>query len=127
MNILFIYNKTAELTAIEQNLTGAGHRMYLARNYPEASETLTRIKIDLIICDLLSEKIDGIQIMRRVKSSDNLSGIPFVLVSSALRDDEDLVFFRKLGVAAIIEKPLTYKGSGLTGTQIWFEKPHNFG
>ncbi len=110
MNILFIYNNLNELSAIEQNLINAGHKMYIARNYSEASDILLRIKIDLIICDLLSEKIDGIQILRRVKSSQNLSRIPFIILSSTLKDDEDIAFFKKLGAAAILEKPITYKG-----------------
>ncbi len=109
MNILFIYNNLSEINNIEQALNSGGHSIYTARNYNEASEVLLRVKIDLIICELISDRIDGIQILRRIKNSDNLANIPFVLVSSALKDEEDLSFFRKLGAISIIEKPLTYK------------------
>ncbi|MCX7959902.1 MAG: response regulator, partial [Deltaproteobacteria bacterium] len=109
MNILFIYNNLNEIKNIEQQINSAGHKIYTARNYKEASDVLLRIKTDIIFCELLSEKIDGIQILRRIKGSDNFVNIPFVFVSSTLRDEEDLSFFRKLGAESIIEKPITFK------------------
>ncbi|MGC9042572.1 MAG: response regulator [Myxococcota bacterium] len=109
MNLLFIYNNLSELKSIEQNLSSLNHKIYVVRNLQEAITTLSRIKIDIIFCDLLSERIDGIQILRKIKSSGSFSLIPLVLVSSSLTDEEDISFFRRLGALGIIEKPLTIK------------------
>lgn len=109
MNLLFIYYNLNELQPIEQNLSTLNHKVYAVRSFQDALDTLSRVKIDIIICDLLSERIDGIQILRKIKNLENYSNIPFVLASSSLRDEEDLAFFKKLGVYDIIEKPLNYK------------------
>jgi len=109
MNLLFIYNQVSELSQIEQGLSLQGHKIYVVRNLNDALNTLSRVKIDLILCELVSENIDGIQILRRFKTNQSLSSIPFVLISSVLTDDEDDKFFKKIGALGIIEKPITGK------------------
>lgn len=110
MNLLFIYNQMNELSSVEQNLSIQNHKIYISQNLNEAMNTLSRIKIDIIFCDLVSENIDGIQILRRFKTSQTLSAIPFVFISSALTDEEDDKFFKKMGALGTIEKPVTSKG-----------------
>lgn len=109
MNILFIYNNISELSAIEQHLRTLNHRIYVAMGLNDAIPTLSRIKIDLIFCDLLSDRIDGIKIMRTLKSSENFYSIPFVLISSSLFSEEDISFFRKIGALSVIEKPIKFR------------------
>lgn len=109
MDILFIYSNISELSTIEQHLRTLNHRIYVATGLNEAISTLSRIKIDLIFCDLLSERIDGIKIMRTLKSSENFCSIPFVFVSSSFFSEEDISFFRRIGALSVIEKPMKFR------------------
>lgn len=130
MNILFIYNEISDINNIEQHLNNAGHKIFVAKNQPEALEILSRIKIDLIICEMISDKIDGVQILRKLKTSESYSHIPFALASSSLKDEEDISFFRRLGAITVIDKPITYKSiqniidKNITSQKLGFETRH---
>ncbi|MCX7944537.1 MAG: response regulator [Deltaproteobacteria bacterium] len=109
MNILFIYSNLNEIKNIEPQLNLAGFKIYTSKNLNEATDVLSRVKIDLIICELVSNKIDGIQILRKMKTSKEYSDIPFVIATATMNDEEGRSFFKKLGATAIIEKPISYK------------------
>lgn len=77
-----------------------------AENGAEALEYLKEQDVDLIVTDLNMPVMDGVSLVRRVRSNPRLQHIPVVVVSSLLNDDNKQAL-RERGVEHLIEKPLS--------------------
>lgn len=63
----------------------------------------------LIILDLKMPKIDGLEVIRKLKSDARTSMIPVVLLTSS-KEDKDIKESYKLGVNSYIVKPMDFEG-----------------
>jgi CheY-like chemotaxis protein len=61
----------------------------------------------LMLLDLKMPKVDGIEVLRQVKSDANLRTIPVVVLTSS-REDRDLLTSYDLGVNAYVVKPVNF-------------------
>jgi DNA-binding response OmpR family regulator len=61
----------------------------------------------VMLLDLKLPKVDGLEILQRVKSDDKLKMIPVVVLTSS-REEKDLVASYKLGVNAYVVKPVDF-------------------
>jgi len=61
----------------------------------------------VILLDLKMPKVDGIEVLRRVKSDANLKTIPVVVLTSS-REERDLAECYHLGVNAYVVKPVRF-------------------
>jgi CheY-like chemotaxis protein len=61
----------------------------------------------VILLDLKLPKIDGLEVLRQVKSDENLKMIPVVVLTSS-HEEKDLVSSYKLGVNAYVVKPVDF-------------------
>jgi CheY-like chemotaxis protein len=61
----------------------------------------------LLLLDLKMPKIDGIEVLRQVKSDPALRTIPVVVLTSS-REEQDLVRTYDLGVNAYVVKPVDF-------------------
>jgi CheY-like chemotaxis protein len=61
----------------------------------------------VILLDLKMPRMDGIEVLRDIKSDPDLKTIPVVMVSSS-REESDLVQSYKLGVNAYVVKPVNF-------------------
>jgi CheY-like chemotaxis protein len=61
----------------------------------------------VILLDLKLPKIDGLEVLRQVKSDPNLKIIPVVVLTSS-NEEKDLVSSYKLGVNAYVVKPVDF-------------------
>jgi CheY-like chemotaxis protein len=73
-----------------------GHYMRRARENPS-----------VILLDLKLPKVDGLEVLRQMKSDDNLKLIPVVVLTSS-REEKDMVTSYKLGVNAYVVKPVDF-------------------
>ena len=62
----------------------------------------------LVLLDLKLPKVDGLQILRRIKADPRTHLIPVVALTSS-RDDRDVVEAYKLGVNSYIVKPVDFE------------------
>jgi CheY-like chemotaxis protein len=62
----------------------------------------------VILLDLKMPKVDGLEVLRRVKSDPKLRAIPIVVLTSS-REERDLVDSYDLGVNAYVVKPVKFK------------------
>jgi two-component system, response regulator len=75
--------------------------VYAARNAEEFPR--------LIILDLKMPKVDGLEVVRKLKSDKRTSMIPLVLLSSS-KEDKDIRESYRLGVNSYIVKPVEFEG-----------------
>lgn len=70
------------------------------------SDTMAGIP-KLVLLDLKMPKIDGIEVLRKLKSDDSRKVIPVVVLTSS-REEKDIIESYKLGVNAYIVKPVDF-------------------
>lgn len=62
----------------------------------------------VVLLDLKLPKIDGLQVLHRIKSDDKLRSTPVVVLTSS-REEQDLVSSYNYGVNAYVVKPVGFK------------------
>ena len=62
----------------------------------------------LILLDLKMPKVDGLEVLREVKSDQKLKKIPVVMLTSS-REEQDLIRTYDLGVNAYVVKPVVFR------------------
>ena len=62
----------------------------------------------LVLLDLKMPKVDGIEVLRQVKSDPGLKSIPVVVLTSS-REEQDLLRTYDLGVNAYVVKPVDFQ------------------
>jgi len=62
----------------------------------------------VVLLDLKMPKVDGIEVLRQIKSDPQLKTIPVVVLTSS-REESDLVKSYQLGVNAYIVKPVQFQ------------------
>jgi CheY-like chemotaxis protein len=61
----------------------------------------------VVLLDLKMPKVDGLEVLRRIKEDDSLRQIPVVMLTSS-REENDLVESYRLGVNAYVVKPVEF-------------------
>lgn len=62
----------------------------------------------IILLDLKMPKVDGLQVLRTVKTDENLKSVPVVMLTSS-RAESDLISSYKMGVNAYVVKPVDFQ------------------
>lgn len=63
----------------------------------------------VVLLDLKLPKVDGLEVLREIRSDERLKLIPVVVLTSS-REDRDMVASYKLGVNAYVVKPVDFHG-----------------
>jgi CheY-like chemotaxis protein len=119
-----LVGRPMEIMLVEDNFTDAAltiralerghvrHRLTLVRDGAEALEFLRRQgrfarapRPDLILLDLNLPKIDGRELLATIKSDDELSSIPVVIMTGS-DDYEDELRGQRLSVEGFVTKPV---------------------
>jgi two-component system response regulator len=98
------------LLALHQN--NLGNRIIVLRDGAEAVAYLLgpdvpRPRPRLILLDLKLPKIDGLEVLRRLKADERTRVIPVVMLTSS-REERDLIESYRLGVNSYIVKPVDF-------------------
>jgi len=102
LDALAQHNLANEVIALHD---GAEALDYLFRRGPFAGRTTTNPAV--VLLDLKMPKVDGIEVLRQIKSDPDLKTIPIVVMTSS-REEQNLVASYQLGVNAYIVKPVEF-------------------
>jgi two-component system, response regulator len=70
-------------------------------------ERASNNRLKVVLLDLKLPKVDGIEVLRQIKSADGLRLLPVVVLTSS-REDPDIVRCYQLGVNSYIVKPVEF-------------------
>jgi len=80
--------------------------MVEADNGKNALKILKKENIDLILCDWNMPEMPGIELLKTLRSEDELKSIPFVMVTAEAQKD-NIIEAVKAGVTSYIVKPFS--------------------
>ncbi len=105
MKILTVDDRKDDLYLLNKMLKGEGHEVIPAANGREALSALEKAVPDLVISDILMPEMDGYQLLKEVKSKEELKDIPFVFYTATYTSKKDEDFAYSLGASRFIVKP----------------------
>jgi CheY-like chemotaxis protein len=103
--ILVIEDNPESLELIAYLLEAYGHTVLKATDGEEGLQIALREKFDLIICDLQMPKLDGFEVIGRIRASVDIANTPVVAITAyAMREDLERVM--AAGFNGYITKPI---------------------
>lgn len=109
INILVVDDYQAMRTTIRRMLLQQGFTSIVeARDGIEALVLLRGRPIDIVISDLVMERMDGLELLREIRGDANLSRLPFIMIT-ATADRDRVIAAKAAGVTGYVVKPFTAK------------------
>jgi len=71
------------------------------------SEAAPPLLPDLVLLDLKLPRIDGLEVIRRIRGDERVRLVPIVVLTAS-REEEDIVESRTLGANAYVRKPVDF-------------------
>jgi len=118
--ILLVEDNPDDVALTERALKKAriANKLVIARDGPEALDFLfgtgahagrdTSITPEVILLDLKLPKLDGLEVLRRLRDDQRTSLLPVVILTSS-KEDRDLTRSYELGANSYIRKPVDFK------------------
>nr|AFK79163.1 phosphate regulon transcriptional regulatory protein PhoB [uncultured bacterium F25-01] len=101
--ILLVEDDATLRSALAYNLRRDGYEVFLAADGEQALEEWARVPADLVLLDVMLPKIDGFEVLRRLRQS---SGVPIVMLT-ARTDEIDRVVGLEIGADDYVTKPFS--------------------
>ena len=74
---------------------------------PDAAEDSNRLRPDIILLDLRLPRVDGLEVLRRLKADPDLCGIPTVVLTTS-NAERDIVSAYDNGAGSYLVKPVDH-------------------
>jgi two-component system, cell cycle response regulator len=105
--ILIVDDHEDNIELLRARLEARGYEVHGANDGYAALEAVERVRPDLILLDVMMPKMDGIEVVRRLKANPNLPFIP-VIMQTALDSTENKVEGLDAGADDYITKPINF-------------------
>jgi two-component system, OmpR family, alkaline phosphatase synthesis response regulator PhoP len=89
---------------VEVNLLRAGYRVSTAFDGQDALQKIGTERPDMVLLDVMMPRVDGFEVLRRLKADPNTAAIP-VLMLTAKAQDADIFQGLKSGADFYLTKP----------------------
>jgi len=103
--ILIVDDQIQNIELLEAYLFPYGYEIVKASNGKEALQILASMKIDLVLLDVMMPKMDGFEVIKRLRKIEIFKQLPIILVT-ALRETEDRIKGIEAGCDDFISKPV---------------------
>ncbi len=104
--ILVVDDYSVTIRVLSTQLRKGGYDVVTASNGSEALSQLEQQKIDLAIVDIAMPDMDGITLLEQVRSNQRLAGLPIVMLTASVLDDDRLRAL-KAGASGFLTKPVS--------------------
>ena len=104
--ILVVDDYSVTIRVLSTQLRKGGYDVVTASNGSEALSQLEQQKIDLAIVDIAMPVMDGITLLEQVRSNQQLAGLPIVMLTASVLDDDRLRAL-KAGASGFLTKPVS--------------------
>lgn len=105
MRVLVIDDNEDAREYLRVILVAAGHSVLSAENGLMALKLLEEQVPDVIISDLLMPKMDGFILLKKIRSSEHLCHIPFIVYTATYTTEHDRQLVEKIGANLFLLKP----------------------
>ena len=107
MSRILIVEDDADMVALATRwLERARHKVQVASDGPAGLKLMEADPLpDLVLLDVMLPKVDGFEVLRRMRADKRTKGLPVIMVTSFTRD-KDVQRGRELGANDYIVKPL---------------------
>ena len=86
-----------------------GNKVHVTRDGAEALDYLRdSVRPKVVLLDLKLPKVDGLEVLRRIKSDERTRTIPVVILTSS-REEPDVATAYQLGANSYIVKPVEFE------------------
>jgi adenylate cyclase len=102
--ILIVDDEPMNVDLLEQELELLGHDTLPAGDGAEALDVLARQPVDLVLLDVMMPRLDGYEVLRRIKADPTLRHLPVIMIS-ALDQLTSVVRCIELGAEDYLPKP----------------------
>jgi two-component system, cell cycle response regulator DivK len=106
--VLVVEDNEKNLKLLRDVLEYAGYRVVEAVTGEAGVRLARQERPDLILLDIRLPDIDGIEVLRRIRSDASLRGVPVLAVSASVMPDEQQRIVAS-GFDAFIAKPISIK------------------
>jgi two-component system response regulator len=76
-------------------------------------------KPKVILLDIKMPKVDGIEVLRQIKSNNTTKAIPVVIMTSS-KEEQDVITSYNLGVNSYVVKPVDFEGFAKAVSELGF-------
>ena len=88
-------------------LKSLGHELVFAVDGGEALKIATKEKPDLVLLDIMIPVMDGLQVLRKLKSQEETKNIPVIMLTAKVQE-KDIVGGLEAGAVDYVTKPFNF-------------------
>ena len=103
--ILVVDDYAVTQRMLTYQLLKQGHQVVTANNGYEALDSLNDQNVDLMIVDLAMPEMDGLTVLRQLRSSHRHQSLPIIMLTASGRE-QDRTQAIKAGVDSFLTKPI---------------------
>ena len=101
---ILIVEDNEELLELMQRLLSKKYTTYTAKNGKQALNTICRKELDVVISDVMMPVMDGMELTREIKKSNEFRQLPVILLTAKIREEDRYKIF-ETGADDYITKP----------------------
>lgn len=106
--VLYVEDNTDLRTYVQQMLTLAGHRVVTAVDGQDGWEKLPSVTPDVVVSDLMMPRLDGYDLLRRIREDETYQTIP-VILTTARSETEERIRGLEEGADDYLAKPINIR------------------
>lgn len=106
-SILIVDDESHILRAAEFKFQRAGFQVYCAEDGQKAWEMILKHRPDLVITDYQMPRLDGLQLIERVRATAPLTELPIILLTAKGFEMPRQEICQRYGLLAVLTKPFS--------------------